>query len=479
MIKMIEIEDLKVGMFLQGLSRDSRGEDKENFMNTIRVNKTDDVDSYTKKGFKFAYVYFKSEADVPDSLKDAVSVSETLEEIVAPEEVEEIAEVEEIEELEVSEEAVEVEENEEEKGTKVSLAGFIEGGDVEQIDAWELPVVDELVSDEALTSVTHEKKEEEELLEVVDLVVYEEEIEKAHQIQQEAESMAGDLLSQARAGKGIEAGKARDVVENMIDSVFNNQDALVSLSRLKDYDNYTFMHSVNVSILTIALGRRVGLSRERLAMLGMGGILHDVGKMLVPDDILNKPGTLTKKEFKEMKNHVTYGVDLLEKSQGISDESIYVALQHHERIDGSGYPNETPAEELHLFGRIGSICDVYDAMTTVRAYGDTPPPNEAIKKMYGWKGQNFDADLVDTFIMCLGIYPIGGVLELDSGEVAVVKAVNRSDLLRPKVLVYLDGDGQRYFRPFEVDFSAQSERRIVSSLSQYVLPPDLEKLIDQ
>ena len=102
----------------------------------------------------------------------------------------------------------------------------------------------------------------------------------------------------------------------MIDSVFNNQDALVSLSRLKDYDNYTFMHSVNVSILTIALGRRLGLSREELGMLGMGAILHDVGKMLVPDEILNKPGTLTKKEFKEMKNHVTYGVDLLEKSQG-------------------------------------------------------------------------------------------------------------------------------------------------------------------
>jgi putative nucleotidyltransferase with HDIG domain len=320
MIKMIDIEDLKVGMFLQGLSRDSRGEDKENFMNTIRVNKADDVDSYTKKGFKYAYVYFKSEADVPDSLKDAVNVSETLEEILEPEEVEEIAEVEEIEEAEVSEEAVEVDEDEE--GTKVSLAGFVEGGDVEQIDAWELPVIDELPSDQALTSVTHEEDEEEELPEIVDLVAYDEEIEKAHTIQQEAESMAGDLLTQARSGKGIEAGKARDVVENMIDSVFNNQDALVSLSRLKDYDNYTFMHSVNVSILTIALGRRIGLSREKLALLGMGGILHDVGKMLVPDDILNKSGTLTKKEFKEMKNHVTYGVELLEKSQGISDESI-------------------------------------------------------------------------------------------------------------------------------------------------------------
>jgi HD-GYP domain-containing protein (c-di-GMP phosphodiesterase class II) len=203
-----------------------------------------------------------------------------------------------------------------------------------------------------------------------------------------------------------------------------------------------------------------------------------VGKMLVPDEILNKSGTLSKKEFKEMKNHVTYGVDLLEKSSGITDESIYVALQHHERIDGSGYPNEVPGAELHLFGRIGSICDVYDAMTTVRAYGDTPPPNEALKKMFGWKGQNFDPDLVDTFIMCLGIYPIGSVLELDTGEVAVVNAINRSDLLNPKVLVYMDSGGMRYPKPFEVDFSASTERRIVSALAHSVLPPDIEKSIE-
>ncbi|MBE9532156.1 MAG: HD-GYP domain-containing protein, partial [Proteobacteria bacterium] len=411
-------------------------------------------------------------------------VVEDIEEVVELEAVEEIAEIEEIEEVAEAEAALkpaqvnEVEAEEESPGVKVALAGFSDGGDVEQIDAWELPASTELVSDEALTSVTNDSVEDEGSKEVIDLVSYDEEVTKAKAIQQEAESMAGELLTQARAGKGIEAGKARDVVENMIDSVFNNQDALVSLSRLKDYDNYTFMHSVNVSILTIALGRRLGLSREDLGKLGMGGILHDVGKMLVPDDILNKPGTLTKKEFKEMKNHVTYGVDLLEKSQGITDDSIYVALQHHERIDGSGYPNETPGEELHLFGRIGSICDVYDAMTTVRAYGDTPPPNEALKKMYGWRGQNFDPDLVDTFIMCLGIYPIGGVLELDTGEVAVVKAVNRSDLLRPKVLVYMDAEGQRYFRPFEVDFSGSTDRRIVSALGQYVLPPDLENHIE-
>ncbi len=314
---------------------------------------------------------------------------------------------------------------------------------------------------------------------IVDPVAYDEEIERAQVIERDADNVVGELLSQSRTTGAIEVSRAQDVVENMVDSVLNNQDALVSPSRRRDCDNYTLMHSVNVSILTTVLGRRLGLSREALVKLALGGILHDVGKMLVPDEILNKTGTLTKAEFKEMKNHVTYGVELLSKSQGVCEESIYVALQHHERMDGSGYPFGTPGAELHLFGRIGSICDVYDSMTSARAYGDTPSPNEAIKKIYAWKGYNFDPELVDIFITCLGIYPIGSLLELDTGEVGAVKAVNRSDLLRPRVLVYLDSDRKRYAVPFEVDLSVSRERSIVSAPVQSMLPPELEKSIEQ
>jgi HD-GYP domain-containing protein (c-di-GMP phosphodiesterase class II) len=187
---------------------------------------------------------------------------------------------------------------------------------------------------------------------------------------------------------------------------------------------------------------------------------------------------LTEKEFKEMKNHVTYGVDLLSKSQEINDKSIYLASQHHERVDGSGYPTGMPGPDIHLFGRIGSICDVYDAMTTKRAYGDTPSPAVALKKIYGWKGQNFDPDLVDRFIMCLGIYPIGGLVRLDSGEVGVVKTANRDNLLKPKVLVFQDQDGERYSNPFEVDFASSTPRQIVEALDQSILPDDMGAHID-
>jgi putative nucleotidyltransferase with HDIG domain len=236
---------------------------------------------------------------------------------------------------------------------------------------------------------------------VADPVAYEEECERAEVILRDADEVAGVLLEQSRTAAPIEVSRANDVVEKMVDSVLNNRDALKSLSRLRNHANYTLMHSVNVSILTLVLGRGLGLERDELSELAIGGILHDVGKMLVPDEILHKSGTLTKAEFKEMRNHVKYGVELLSKSKGISDDSIYVALQHHERMDGSGYPNGTPGPELHLFGRIGSIVDVYDSMTSARAYGDTPSASEAIKKIEAWGGHNFDPELVDIFVTCL------------------------------------------------------------------------------
>ena len=237
---------------------------------------------------------------------------------------------------------------------------------------------------------------------IVDPVAYDEERERAKGILCDADEVTGIILEQSRGSEPIEVSRAGDVVGRMVDSVLNNRDALVSLSRLRSHDNYTLMHSVNVSILTLVLGRGLGLGAKELSELAIGGILHDVGKMLVPEEILNKTGTLTKMEFKEMRNHVIYGVDLLSKSQGISEESIYVAHEHHERMDGSGYPNGTPGAELHLFGRIGSICDVYDSMTSARAYGDTPSASEAIKKIEAWAGHNFDPELVDIFVAFLG-----------------------------------------------------------------------------
>ena len=452
MIKRVEIDKLGVGMFLHGLSLEETS-GRERFTNSVRINKPEEVVRYKDNGYMFAYVFFANEADVPESLKGAVEVSDEFEPIGPFED--------------------------EGRYKKVVLTSTGEDGSTEAIEAWELTPEEEALYAEISVSEPEKEEKEKDFNEILDLVDFDEEIEKAQSLKHDAQMVASDLLSQVRAGKGIEPGKARDVVDYMVDSVFNNQDALLSLSRLKDYDNYTFTHSVNVSILAIALGRRLNLSREDLGMLGMGGILHDVGKMLVPDDILNKPGVLTEKEFKEMKNHVTYGVDLLSKSQEINDRSIYLASQHHEKFDGSGYTTGMPGADIHLFGKIGSICDVYDAMTTKRAYGDTPSPAVALKRIYGWKGQNFDPDLVDRFIMCLGIYPIGGLVRLDSGEVGVVRTANRDNLLKPKVLVFQNGEGERYPKPFEVDFAGATERQIVSALDQSILPLDLEEQIEE
>ncbi|MEE9542374.1 MAG: HD-GYP domain-containing protein [Thermodesulfobacteriota bacterium] len=455
MIKRIEIDELNAGMLLYGLSLEADS-GRERFEKPVRIKSNEEIERYKSNGYMFGYIFFDSMADIPVALKDAVEVNDRLENISALPEF-----------------------DGEGQKKKVTLSSTGHDGETEAIEAWELTPEEEALYAETSSSGPGKGEDEKSFNEILDLVDFDEEIEKAQSLKRDAQTVAGDLLSEVRAGKGIEPGKAKDVVDSMVDSVFNNQDALLSLSRLKDYDNYTFTHSVNVSILALALGRRLNFSRDDLGMLGMGGILHDVGKMLVPDNILNKPGVLTEKEFKEMKNHVTYGVDLLGKSRDIDDKSIYLASQHHERVDGSGYPTGMPGADIHLFGRIGSICDVYDAMTTKRAYGDTPSPAVALKRIYGWKGQNFDPDLVDRFIMCLGIYPIGGLVKLDSGEIGVVRSANRNNLLKPKVLVFQDDEGKRYTKPFEVDFAGTTERQIVEALDQSILPLDLEIQIEE
>lgn len=273
-----------------------------------------------------------------------------------------------------------------------------------------------------------------------DVTTVEAEMGAAKEATENTKSVIYSILDDVRLGRSVSAEGAKEAVAGLTQSIIRNPDALVVLSQLKDRDEYTALHSMRVCILALAFGRHLGYEEEQLNSLGMGALLHDVGKMKVSSEILNKPGKLTSKEFDQVKRHVPEGVKILEKSKGIPQEAIDVAQYHHERFDGSGYSSGKRASEISEFGLIGGIVDCYDAITSDRAYHDGMTTHEALKKMYEWRTKDFDPKLVEQFIQCMGIYPIGSVVEMNNGAVGVVVTINRQRRLRPKVVLVLAPD---------------------------------------
>lgn len=291
---------------------------------------------------------------------------------------------------------------------------------------------------------------------------FEEEIKAAQKVRGEAEQLVREFLQDARLGKQTDTAKVGATVGRMVDSVFRNMDALTSLARLKSFDDYTFSHCVNVSILSITLGRHMGLERPELEELGTGAILHDIGKMLVPEKILNKPGKLTDDEFTVIKRHPEYGQEVL-TSSAIREGSLLVAMQHHERYDGSGYHKGLARDDIHPYARIAAVADVYDAMTSNRVYQNGMAPEEALKRLYLMRGTHFEPHIVERLIKCLGIYPIGTLVELNTGELAVVKMVNRSHPLQPRVEILTDRDKRPCAPTHEADLKDEIGRWIVTA----------------
>ncbi len=292
------------------------------------------------------------------------------------------------------------------------------------------------------------------------------EVRAARAVQRETHSVVRDVLRDVRLGRTVESEKVGRAVSGMIDSIFRNQDALTSLTRLKGYDEYTFVHSVNVCVLSLALGRALGLSRDDLGRMGVGALLHDTGKMRIPGAILNKTGKLSAEEFDVIKRHPAHGAEILAKAGGISESSIHVALQHHERRSGSGYPHGVSGIRIEAYAQIVSIMDVYDAMTTDRSYQKAFPAYEAIRRIYEWGKRDFNAAYVERFIQCVGIYPVGTIVQLDTGEIGVVSSINHEKLLRPGVILVWKDASTRYAEPRPADLSepageAQSFRRTI------------------
>ena len=316
---------------------------------------------------------------------------------------------------------------------------------------------------------------------------YDEELRAATKIYGEAKSVVKGLLQDVRLGRSIDGEAAAAAVDSMVDSIFRNREALTSLSRLKSFDDYTFHHSVNVSVLALTLGRDLGMVKGELRRLGIGGMLHDVGKMRVPEAILNKQGRLTEEEFAIMKTHSLHGAKILMDAKGVPGECAAVALNHHERVNGAGYPRGLQGPAIGKFGLIAAIADVYDAITSDRVYQRGMSSHEALQRIYEWSKTDFHPIYVQKFIQCLGIYPTGSAVLLDTGEAGVVCRQNRSHLLRPWVRVVRSALGQPLTEAFEVDLSEPSEpdpaqrnpfaRTIVSTLAASDLASDAGPLV--
>ena len=276
---------------------------------------------------------------------------------------------------------------------------------------------------------------------------------RAKKLHSEANQIARHMLQDVRLGKQIEMEQINPLVENMIDSIFRNPDALLPLGRLKEHDNYTFQHSVSVCALMIAFARGLGLERSIIKEIAIGALLHDVGKAKVPDAILNKPAKLTEAEFAKMQSHVVQSIIILQHTPGISQIALDVAGQHHERYDGTGYPNQLKGEEISLYGQMGAIVDVYDALTSERVYKKGMPPTEALGKLLEWSKYHFEPELVRKYIRMVGIYPTGSLVRLESGKLAIVLEQSRDKPTQPKVWIMYSSKSNVYVKPEEVDLS--------------------------
>ncbi|WP_374403442.1 HD-GYP domain-containing protein [Niveibacterium sp.] len=279
------------------------------------------------------------------------------------------------------------------------------------------------------------------------------EMARAKQIKSQAEAMVRNVMQDVRLGKAVEMEAVEPLVQDITESVLRNGGALLTLLRIKNKDDYTFLHSVSVGTLLIAFCRGVGMDAELTHQAGLGGLLHDTGKAFVPDAVLNKPGRLTDEEFDLIKRHPKDGWDVLLKTPDIGEIPLDITLHHHERIDGSGYPDKLPGDKISTLAKMAAIVDVYDAITADRCYHKGMPATDALRKLYEWSKFHFEPTLVQAFMRIVGIYPVGTLVKLESGKLGVVTEQNESSLLTPVIKVFFSAKSNGYVEPYLLDLS--------------------------
>ncbi|ADH87059.1 HD-GYP domain-containing protein [Desulfurivibrio alkaliphilus] len=278
------------------------------------------------------------------------------------------------------------------------------------------------------------------------------ELVRAEKARRQAKTVAKDLLRSVREGKELKLKEAETAVSGLDTSISHNKDALLLLMRLRNTDEYTFEHSVNVGVLLLAFCHSLGFDRETTRTIGLGGLLHDVGKMAVPPHILNKPGKLSEEEFRQIKEHVLKARRILAATAAISLPVAKIALEHHERFDGTGYPYGLNGEAISRGGQMASIADVFDALSADRCYHRGMEQAEVLRRLYGWRHSHFNAELVQRFIKCIGIFPPGTLVRLESGMLAVV-VESGQNLLQPVVRLVYDTNRDWAVFPRDLDLA--------------------------
>jgi len=279
------------------------------------------------------------------------------------------------------------------------------------------------------------------------------ELARATQLRKQATGLVRTVMADVRLGNAVDIDRVQPMVEDITESILRNPGALVGLLRIKTKDDYTFLHSISVCALMVAFCRSRGLDAATTHQAGLGGLLHDTGKALVPDAILNKPGPLTPEEFALVKRHPRDGHAILLQTPEVGPIPLDITLHHHERRDGSGYPDGLAGDAIGELAQMAAIVDVYDALTSERSYHKAIPAADALRKIYEWSKFHFNPVFVQDFMRCVGIYPVGTMVKLESGRLAVVIEAHESNLLAPKVNVFFSTRSNAYIKPETVDLS--------------------------
>jgi len=265
-------------------------------------------------------------------------------------------------------------------------------------------------------------------------------------------------MGEVRMGKIPSSGPVHNIVDEITESVFSDQSAMIGLTMIKNYDNYLYNHSVNVSIMSLALGREINLSKEELHAVGIAALLHDIGKTGVSEQIIRKPGGLSSEEWDKIKEHPLLGSNIIKRMEKLQELVSRLVYEHHIRYDHSGYPQTSGA--LHPYSQIITICDAYDALTTLRVYQKPHSPIEAIKVMTSLSGRHFNPDVFKGFVKMIGLYPIGTMVCLSTGEIGIVTKVNPETPSTPVVKVLYDRNGSTLDKPLDMNLAADEGKGI-------------------
>lgn len=294
----------------------------------------------------------------------------------------------------------------------------------------------------------------------------EQEMGKAKKLYDEAKNLQTKAFDDIESGRTVDVAPFKELASGFIDSVFRNQDALACITQMRQKDAYLLEHSINVSILMSIFAKHLNIEKSLIEELATGALLHDIGKIKIPDAILNKPGRYSDEEFKVMQNHALFSKEILEDA-GLTGIAVDIAGMHHERLDGKGYPFGKKGDEISQYVRMASIVDVYDALTAERVYKAGMEPIKAFKILKQGCPDSFDGELLNKFIQCIGIHPVGTLVKLSSQKVGLVTQSNPTTPLKPVVKTFFNVKHGRYTEVQDIDLS---NKKIQDALESAVKP---------